>query len=358
MIQQLIISLPMFVCGILSAELAVSLWLRYDPPKTCLQGWALTATALYATHYVFFSGAPASVMRVADAVYTMTNLAVYPLYLVYIYELTDPRPLRLRRRAVLLLYFISAVFGVIAWHFYGTPAQELVHNICRVLFAISVVVTVVLGIRRIRSYHQLLDTLYADTEERQLKGIGVILYVLLVMSLSSMVVNFLGRYYFIGSKWLAIPSLLFSCLIFAIGQVGLRQKYSIRDVEADEAKEEPEVQPVTPEEVKEEDEEKSVETSMLILKLRTLVEDERLFTQPNLKLDDVARRLGTNRTYLLRAMKQDLQLTFSEYINKQRIAYALQLMKAHPDWTKDDIAEQVGYASLSSFYRNLHELGE
>ena len=79
--------------------------------------------------------------------------------------------------------------------------------------------------------------------------------------------------------------------------------------------------------------------------------------QPDLKLDDLARQLGTNRTYLLRAIKQDLKMTFSEYINRQRISYATTLMAHHPDWSKAEIANRVGYSSLSTFYRNLSEFG-
>jgi len=354
MIQQILISLPMFVCGLLSVELAVSLWLKYDRAQTCLQMWSLTATVLYAMHYIFFTH-PDSPLRVADAIYTMCNLAVYPLYLIYIYELTDNRPLRYRRIAMAALLLAAALGGVVDWFFYGTPKEGLIHNVCRVLFALGCVGTVFFGIRRIRSYHRLLDSLYADSEERKLNSISTILYILLVTALASIVVNFLGRDSFIGTRLVALPSLVFSCLLFAIGQVGLRLKYSIRDIEADEAKEEPKAQSIAEEPKEVALEEQNRETSVLVVKLRTLVEDERLFTEPNLKLDDVARRLGTNRTYLLRAMKQDLQLSFSEYINKQRIAYALQLMKSHPDWTKEDIAAQVGYASLSSFYRNLKE---
>ena len=95
----------------------------------------------------------------------------------------------------------------------------------------------------------------------------------------------------------------------------------------------------------------------LTLRLRALVEGEQRFLQPDLKLDDLARQLGTNRTYLLRAIKVDLGMSFSEYINRQRIRYACALMAQHPNWNKADIASRVGYSSLSTFYRNLHEFG-
>ena len=369
----LIISFPLFVCTILSAELVVSLCRQYDRARACLLLWSLTATVLYAMHYLFFSHFVAW-LPVTDAVYTACNLAVYPLYLIYIYELTDERPLRHRLMWAGGLMGISVLFGILVGvlyqlmspaetydfidvYLYGTTqgqltglalVQEAVHDLCRVLFAIGVLVTVVVGVLRIRRYNTLMEALYADADERKLEIIDLILKLVMVISALSMVVNGLGRRYFADSEWLLLPSVAFSCLLFAIGQAGLYQRYSIRDVEQDEADEDS----LSPED------EETIKEHPLTQRLRTLVEDEQLFLQPDLKLDDLARKLGTNRTYLLRAIKVDLGMSFSEYINRQRIRYANSLMAQHPNWNKADIAGRVGYSSLSTFYRNLREFSE
>ena len=176
----------------------------------------------------------------------------------------------------------------------------------------------------------------------------MILKLVMVISVLSMIVNGFGRRYFADSEWLSLPAVAFSCLLFAIGQAGLYQRYTIRDVEKDEADEES----LSP------SDEEAIREHPLTQRLRTLVEDEQLFLQPDLKLDDLARKLGTNRTYLLRAIKVDLGMSFSEYINRQRIRYANNLMAQHPNWNKADIAGRVGYSSLSTFYRNLREFSE
>ena len=369
----LIISFPLFVCTILSAELVVSLCRQYDRARACLLLWSLTATVLYAMHYLFFSHFVAW-LPVTDAVYTACNLAVYPLYLIYIYELTDERPLRHRLMWTRGLMGISVLFGILVGvlyqlmspeetrdfidvYLYGTTqgqltglalVQEAVHDLCRVLFAIGVLVTVVVGVLRIRRYNTLMDALYADSDERKLEIIDLILKLVMVISVLSMIVNGLGRRYFADSEWLSLPAVAFSCLLFAIGQAGLYQRYTIRDVEKDEADEES----LSP------SDEEAIREHPLTQRLRTLVEDEQLFLQPDLKLDDLARKLGTNRTYLLRAIKVDLGMSFSEYINRQRIRYANNLMAQHPNWNKADIAGRVGYSSLSTFYRNLREFSE
>jgi YesN/AraC family two-component response regulator len=50
-------------------------------------------------------------------------------------------------------------------------------------------------------------------------------------------------------------------------------------------------------------------------------------------------------------------MTFTEYINRQRIAYAKKLMQQNPTLGRAEIAERSGYVSVSSFYRNLKEYG-
>ena len=381
-IHALIISFPLFVCTILSAELVVSLCRQYDRARACLLLWSLTATTLYATHYVFFSHHVAW-LPVTDSIYATCNLAVYPLYLIYIYELTDQRPLRHRLMWTAGLMTVSVFFGIIVGSLYQqmTPAeiddfidiylygmrsgkltglaaiQGVVHDACRVLFAVSVLGTVCVGVLRIRRYNRFMEALYADAEQRQLLGISNILKLLLVISVLSVVVNILGRRYFADSNWLLLPSVAFSCLLFAIGQAGLYQRYTIRDVEQDEAHGDDDMPSLKIEEALALPHEAASPNRPLTLRLRALVEGEQRFLQPDLKLDDLARQLGTNRTYLLRAIKVDLGMSFSEYINRQRIRYACALMAQHPDWNKADIASRVGYSSLSTFYRNLHEFG-
>ena len=83
------------------------------------------------------------------------------------------------------------------------------------------------------------------------------------------------------------------------------------------------------------------------------MDSEKLYLQQDLKLDDIVKLLGTNRTYLLNAIKSELNMSFSEYVNKLRIRHAERLMANHPELSKQEIAHQSGYNTLSSFYRNL-----
>jgi AraC-like DNA-binding protein len=98
--------------------------------------------------------------------------------------------------------------------------------------------------------------------------------------------------------------------------------------------------------------------ALLARHFNQLMTDEQMYLMHDLRLDFVVQRLGTNRTYLLAALKQELGMTFNEYVNRRRIAHARQLMKANPSILKSDVAARSGYNSLSAFYRNLKNLSD
>lgn len=73
---------------------------------------------------------------------------------------------------------------------------------------------------------------------------------------------------------------------------------------------------------------------------------------PDLKITDLARETNSNRTYISSFINQHLGMTFSDYINKQRIDYASHLMNNDKTMNIYDLSVKAGFASVSSFKRN------
>ena len=71
--------------------------------------------------------------------------------------------------------------------------------------------------------------------------------------------------------------------------------------------------------------------------------------EPELSLGELARRLGTNSNYLSRALNDGLGQSFSEFLNRQRIAEAQALLAGDDDVLA--IALRVGFGSKASFNR-------
>lgn len=78
--------------------------------------------------------------------------------------------------------------------------------------------------------------------------------------------------------------------------------------------------------------------------------ENKLYLNPQLKLSDVARQVGTNRTYLSRFFNQEKKMTFYDYVNNLRVEHAETLLR-DTDLTLTAIAEQSGFNSISTFRR-------
>ena len=81
--------------------------------------------------------------------------------------------------------------------------------------------------------------------------------------------------------------------------------------------------------------------------------EEKLYLYPNLKVSDLAMRLNSNRNYVYNAINVEMGISFSDYINGQRIDYASQLLEAHPEMSINDVMIKSGFTSTSAFYRNF-----
>lgn len=94
----------------------------------------------------------------------------------------------------------------------------------------------------------------------------------------------------------------------------------------------------------------------LMNSLSQLMDDENLFLNPDLTIEDVASELCSNRVYVSKAVNLCLGLTFREYINKLRVDYAKQYMLEHPDQTQDAVAAASGFIDASAFNRKFRQI--
>ena len=88
-------------------------------------------------------------------------------------------------------------------------------------------------------------------------------------------------------------------------------------------------------------------------KLKRCMEEEQLFLNPKLTLQDAAQAVGTNRTYLSDYLNNTLGTTFYEYVNTYRVKYACGLLTSADasKLTLADVAENSGFNSMSTFNR-------
>ena len=363
MLAIVVSSLPMIVCGVLSVLIVLSLYDCRNMVKTRLLFFMATATLLYLAHFIYFNRLMA-VIPLTDAIYCFCNLAVFPLYYLYIEELTDYRPNRWRQAicllpsllggmAVGLLYILmdrQEMTLFIEHYLYGnefaslsglTFWQAMIHVAVRIVFALQVPLVLYFGFRRITAYNAVVETNYSDIEGKRIVWVKTLLVLFAVTSLVSFVFNLIGRQRFIDEAVpLAIPAVLFSMLLLLIGHVGLNQRFSVKDIEAEVFLES---EPIP----------EDCAYSELLEKIRKLMSEEKLYLYPNLKVSDLARLLNSNRNYIYNAINVEMGISFSDYINSQRIDYASQLLEANPKLPINDVMFKSGFTSTSAFYRNF-----
>jgi AraC-like DNA-binding protein len=90
----------------------------------------------------------------------------------------------------------------------------------------------------------------------------------------------------------------------------------------------------------------------LQLVLRHMQQD-RLFLDSDLTLKKLAAKVGANTSYLSQVLNEDLGMGFNDFVNHFRIEAAKKIMLADNknEWDAVDICFEVGFNSLSSFYR-------
>ena len=92
-----------------------------------------------------------------------------------------------------------------------------------------------------------------------------------------------------------------------------------------------------------------IEDARIIYSIMVLFEKEKLYLNPEIKLIDVARRIGTNKTYLSRALNTRLSKNFCQFVNHYRIREACLMFLNDPGLDIRPLAEQCGFSSQSNF---------
>ena len=86
-----------------------------------------------------------------------------------------------------------------------------------------------------------------------------------------------------------------------------------------------------------------------------LMEDERLYLNPSLKLSDLANRLNTSSFFLSYLFNQHMHTSFYDYVNLYRVEMFKQCVRRGDTkvYSLDTIATRCGYNSRTSFFRNF-----
>ncbi|HAH59989.1 MAG: tetratricopeptide repeat protein [Lentimicrobium sp.] len=94
------------------------------------------------------------------------------------------------------------------------------------------------------------------------------------------------------------------------------------------------------------------EKEAILQRLEKLLEQDMIYTRPDLTIEKLAHRLSTNRTYLSQIINEVFGKSYSNFINDYRVAHAMKMLSDPKIGTKysiDAIARDSGFNSISNF---------
>lgn len=257
----------------------------------------------------------------------------------------------------------------IEWQFYrqGTPPQELSWveigqlyrlRTMKLVFVVQLIFVSYSGYRKLKEFDYQIKNFYSDIEQKTLSPIRKLLIIFIVFSLFSVVANHLGREFFIHQSWMvAIPSLIFSTMIFSVCYAGYRLKFTAVEFERDLEQANREQAARDAEYVNEGRSLLSPDKPWIKEQLLLVLQEQKVFLKKDLRISDMARLIGSNRTYISNFINQEMDMSFSDYVNTFRVTYAQQILSdLDSPIPIMEVGDLSGFSNEASFYRNFKKI--
>ncbi len=269
-----------------------------------------------------------------------------PLFYLYVKHITN---IKLSNRYVLFVLLPGIIEFVLVSIIFLLPASTklgLEDNglfmlpfialiICSFPFSVYYVIKT---IRHINRHNKNVNTYYSNTTGKRLNWAKRVAYFMLIFSFLWIIEVFQEEKFFEDYTY-PILSSINVMFIFWIGISGLRQ--SKISMSADEV-ELPLEENTISEEIM------SAESKQLI----ALMENDKLYKEPDLSLSDVAKAIGIPQRNLSQLIKQHTNKNFNQFVNYYRVEEAKRLLK-DPDYDNLNmlgIAFEAGFSSKATFY--------
>lgn len=360
MLKQILLLTPVYVTFFWSITLNTDAR-KYSNPRLFLGKFMLFAFVVYLSHFLFFTPLP-EIYFFIDPFYQYASLLVFPLYYIYFRLLTIDNKFSLKLHYPYLiaptLLFLLHSFGILitpteefkSWTYshdyqsnsFGIRYLNIIHLLIRICFLVQVIATIIGNYLLIKKHGDKAKQYYSDLEESSTVKVRILNYSMIVTGLASIILGALGRNFFSNQiTGIAIATIVFSIMLYIIGWLGDKQKALNPSFElAPECEKTPEF------------EELSVGAQKIILdKLLILFNEQKVFLDSKLTIQEIAQSVCTNRTYISTIINQNFNQNFCTFVNNYRVEELNEVIKKHPEFTNQILAESCGFGSVDSLKR-------
>lgn len=345
MLYSIFSTMPFIVC-LLSTAFVMLRWKNYNDSQRMMLPSIIVDTIVYGCHcYLFTEG-------YHDVVFTLwmcSVLLAYPFIFFYVIKITSISSTISKHYLMLLIP--AVVFPV----FHIIRPEYDISLLLNITFVILVLYICIASNHKLRKMDKEISNVYSDTEDKSPNTLRVLMICIVVAAISAIIFRYIGHSAFSNSVWIALPSTLFSVIIYAI--IYNNDLYSFNAaklVPEKTADRVPDVEGQVGYKIA--DKQYSLESQkVFISRLDHLINDEKIYIIPNLKIDDLAQQIGTNRTYLSRYINKTYQKSFADFINSNRILQAQRILEENPAIKTNRLSIMVGFSTVQSFLLNYRK---
>ena len=270
---------------------------------------------------------PDTAVLYTNSINASIDTIVVPMYIFILIELIKPGRLTVKSMLISEIPFAALISMYIATRF------DIFYNLLIILSAVSGTFFLIWSAFTIPKYHKQLKEEFSYTENINLNWLRVIIYtfycILALWTTSSFFENpDFDAMYISGSlvMWIVLDYFIY------------KHKSVLNELNTDTHT------------VIQEQTLSAEKNSELKDKIENLFTKDKIFLNPQLKITDIADKVGTNRTYVSQFFNQQNSSTFFDYVNSYRIEYACKLLSG----TNENItviSEKSGFSNIQSFYR-------
>ena len=90
-------------------------------------------------------------------------------------------------------------------------------------------------------------------------------------------------------------------------------------------------------------------------KFKNVIENENLYTNSDLRIEDIADKIDSNTDYIRKMLKNQIGISFTEYINFLRIEKAKKLIMINNIISLEEVAHECGFKTTLAFTKTFKD---
>lgn len=294
-----------------------------------------------------------------DYIFLASLLAFYPFYYLYIYSAFNFKIVPVNwiyhfTPALLIGILMLLASSLSSWESYLIYMNNNLHNSeltdinskilaylykgSRAFHLLQIVIYNFLTIRFILRVKSSIDNSFSNLDVYQTRLFYIVtISFILFMSIPGFYVTLIGRTPLNANGILLFyVCLLFTILYLILTIIGLIQVPTTEDIENNSL----DIEEVHLKDLNE------IEKN-----LKLYFTKEKPWLNPHLNIWDVAKEIGTNRSYISKVINDNIGCNFNQYVNEFRVNEAKKLLHKTPEIPIAEISELSGFGSLNSFIR-------